>query len=599
MSDTPEPLPPVDLSDLRMTPKWVADFGNAQPQFHAHEGESQDRPRRDRGGRGGDERRGFGGGRGGPPRGGRFPGGADRGRREGGRREGGRREGGPPREGRRGDARDRGGHDRDQDRGPRFEAPAPIQGLTVSIEPDAKAVEAMAHMIRTAGKAYSVFEAAKLVLSSGDRFEVVFTLDAAGSPKFVTVPADSSVWLTREEAISHLVQSDALAQFYRAEEIELEEPKGIFTSVAICGFCGEILGPPNHHSYQTSLHRLHRERFAHIPFEDFKRRVRTDSSPEAVEKWKESQKHGAQWVILKAEVPEGGDAPRLKSRTEVETHFRTHYADSLLGETARATVPGNIPKKNLPPALYLALRRAVDEARKHLLGIAQQLCAGFEKQGLKLFKRRGGKLWVSRTRPRLLEHDIVLSDRVSRIIELVKAKPGIQMKELLETIAPAGAEKPAVSPSEPAQSASPPDSTAGEPAAAPDAGATSTPEPASVPSPKPVESERLHVLQDLHWLNSEGYLIEYSDGAVFIGVIEPPPAKPKAAKPAAPGEGASAEQPADEADADRGVAPAADEPAPEESAPETSKADTAPAPTPTTAVAGKAAESFPRPEGED
>ena len=103
MSDTPEPSPPVDLSDLRMTPKWVADFGKAQPQFHAHEGESQDRPRRDRGGRGGDERRGFGGGRGGPARGGRPPGGGDRGRREGGRREGG-----PPREGQRGDPRDRG-----------------------------------------------------------------------------------------------------------------------------------------------------------------------------------------------------------------------------------------------------------------------------------------------------------------------------------------------------------------------------------------------------------------------------------------------------------------------------------------------------------
>ena len=408
---------------------------------------------------------------------------------------------------------------------------AVIQGLTVSIEPDTKAVEAMAHMIRTAGKAYSVFDAAKLVLSSGDRFDVVFTLDAPGSPKFTTVPADGSVWLTREEAMSHLMQSDVPGQFYRAEEVELEEPKGIFTSIAICGFSGELLGPPNHHSYQTTLHRIHRERFGHIHFEDFKRRVRTDATPEAVEKWKESQRHGRQWIDLKAEVPEGGEAPRLKTRAEVDSHFRTHHADSLLGETARATVPGNIPKKNLTPALYFALRKSVDEARKHLLGIAQQLCAGFEKQGLKLFKRRGGKLWVSRTRPRLLERDVVLSDRISKIIELVKAKPGILMKELLETIAPAGAEQPPVAPP-----ASPADSTAGESAAAPDTGAASPPAPATAPepAPSPVALERVQVLKDLHWLNSEGYLIEYADSAVFIGVIEPPPAKPKTAKPAAP-----------------------------------------------------------------
>ncbi len=548
MSDTPEPTPPVDLSDLRMTPKWVADFGKSQPQFHAHEGESQDRPRRDRDHRGfGGGGGGFGGGgsssRSGPPRGGRPPGGGDRERRDGGRRDGG-----PPRAGQRDDRRDRGGFARDQDRGPRFEAPPVVPGLVTSIEPDIKAVEAMAHMIRTAGKAYSVFDAAKLVLSSGDRFDVAFTLDAPGSHKFATVPADGSVWLSREEAMSHLMQSDVPSQFYRVEEIELEEPKGNFTSIAICGFSGALLGPPNHHSYQTTLHRIHRERFAHIPFEDFKRRVRTDSSPEAVEKWKESQKRGTQWTDIKAVIPEGGEAPRLKSRAEVETHFRTHYAESLLGETARATVPGNIPKKNLPPTLYFALRKTVDEMRKHLLGIAQQLCAGFEKQGLKLFKRRGGKLWVSRTRPRLLERDVVLSDRISKIVDLVKTKPGILVKELLETIVPAPTDPTKVKPA--AAEAT------GETEASPDASATSQPAPVPVaePAPSPVDLERVQVLKDLHWLNSEGYLIEYADSAVFIGVTEPPPAKPKAVKPAPPEGAAAVEETAAEPVVDESLA---------------------------------------------
>ncbi len=384
-----------------------------------------------------------------------------------------------------------------------------VQGLVVLIEPDIKAVEAMASMIRSAGKAYSVFDAAKLVLSSGDRFDITFTIDAPNAPKFATVPADGSVWLTREDALAHLMQSNVLDQYYRAEEVELEEPKGMFTSIAICGFSGELLGPPNHHSYQATLHRIHREGFSNIHFEDFKRRVRTDSSPEAVEKWKESQRRGRQWIDLKAEVPEGGEAPRFKTRAEVDTHFRTHHADSLLGETARATVPGNIPKKNLPPTLYFALRRSVDEARKHLLGIAQQLCVGFEKQGLKLFKRRGGKLWVSRTRPKLIDSSVVLSDRISKMIELVKTKPGIHVKELVETIAP-GEETP-------------PQQAAGC--------AEAETAPVAETKPSPLAQECIQVLKDLYWLNSEGYLVEYSDSAVFIGVMEPPPAKPKAAKP--------------------------------------------------------------------
>ncbi len=302
------------------------------------------------------------------------------------------------------------------------------------------------------------------------------------------------------------------------------------------------------------MHRIHRERFSHIPFEDFKRRVRTDSSPEAVEKWKESQKRGMQWIDVKAAVPEGGEAPRFKTRSEMEAHFRTHYAVSLLGETSRATVPGNIPKKNLPPALYAALRKSVEEMRKHLLGIAQQLCAGFEKQGLKLFKRRGGKLWVSRTRPRLLDSATVLSDRISQIIERVKNKPGILVKELVESMVPAPAEQVPVK-----QAPSPAAETA-----APAAEATGETEPA----PSPVALERVQVLKDLHWLNSEGYVIEYADSAVFIGVIEPPPAKPKAAKPEASHEAAAAESTAEE--------PAAGETPTAEGTSETDAGNTAP-----------------------
>jgi hypothetical protein len=146
---------------------------------------------------------------------------------------------------------------------------------------------------------------------------------------------------------------------------------------------------------------------------------------------------------------------------------------------------------------------------------------------LKLFKRRGGKLWVSRTRPRLLDSSVVLSDRVAKIIEQVKAKPGILMKELIERLVPGAAETPAEAPA------------AETPAAETPAAETPTAETPTAPNATPAEStsnplaeERIQVLKDLHWLNSEGYLIEYSDGAVFIGVIEPPPAKPKPPKPA-------------------------------------------------------------------
>ena len=634
MSDSPESTP-LDLSDLRLMPKWVAEFGTSSPSPAADfpEEEPRSRDRRDSRGPRDQQRRSFGGGagsQGGPPRGDRRPfdkprgPSSDRGPRPPGGRDDRRTGGGGGYRQDRDRQHGRGGRDdRGGDRGgygnrPRFEqAPPPVTGLNVQVEPEAKATEAMAAMIRNAGKAYSVFDAARLVLASGDRFHVRFKMAPDASTKLFAVPTDGSLWLSREEALTHVIHGDALNDFYKVDEVELEVPKGNFTSVAVCGMTGELLGPPSHHSYQTTLHKIHREQFSHMPFEDYKRRVRTDSSPEAVEKWKESQKHGMQWTWLKGETAEGEEPKTFKSRSEMEAHFRTHHAEKLVGEVSEATVAGNIPKKLLAPSLYNHLRRAVDEGRKHLLSTAQQLCSGFERHGLKLFKRRGGKLWVSRTRPRLLEGNVVLSARIAKMVEIIKTQPGIPVKKLIETVAPSVGEPASSIPatpdaeetpvSEPAmvaealgassevvlppiEEAAPTESvdtaTVASDTAAPAEEEVPQESPAPVPTPPPAPAaavalpiapaaasaahhewsgDQLHALQDLHWLNSEGYVIEYADGVVFPGVTEPPPPKPKA--PAK--EKATGAAPVEEAQGEA----AAEAPAPEEEASAPADAD--------------------------
>lgn len=500
MSDAPEQSPLLDLSNLRLTPQWVTDFSKTSSRNDAdkYRDESQDsrgkRPFRDD--RGFGERRSF-----------------DKPQGRGGERSSGQRDdrrgSGPPRGDR--DRRPPGRNDRDN-RPPYEQEPRPVVGLKVLVEPEGRATEAMAAMIRTAGKAYSVFDAARLVLASGDRFHLKFSLPPDDSQKLYAIVADSSLWLSKEEAISQFLNSDALKEFYRTEEVELEEPKGNFTSVGVCGMSGELLGPPSHHSFQSTLHKLHRERFSNLPFEEYKRRVRTDNSPEAIEKWKESQKRSIQWVWLKGEVAEGEEPLRLKSRAEMEAHFRKNHADGLVSEVSEVTIAGNIPKHLLSVALYLHLRGAVDEARKHLLQTAQLLCTGFEHHGLKLFKRRGGKLWVSRIRPRALDTGVVLSDRINKILDLVKSKPGIHVKELIETIAP-------LAPVSEAETAVTEETAT---ASTEDAAATE-----AAPKATELSNDQVQVLKDIHWLNSEGYVIEYADGVVFPGVTEPPPPKPK------------------------------------------------------------------------
>lgn len=524
-NQTPKPSGMVDLSDLKLMPAWVGEFGK-EDKIKQRYADAEDRPQR--GGR--DDRRGGGGGFGGrddrrgpPPRrdgpgGGPpprrdGPGGGPPPRRDGpggGFRPGG--QGGPPRR----DGDDRRGPPRrfgDRDGPPQREWVEIPKDVQILIFPEDKAVDALAAHVRQTGHAFSMFDASRLVLAGGDRFMVRFRCAEERATGFYHVPADGSLFLSRDEALNHVLRSAALDEFYRVEEIELEAPKGEFASVAVCGMSGELIAPPSHHSYQTGVIRLHRERFSNMSMEDFKRRIRVESNPELVAKWKENMSKGRRWVCLKGEVPEGGEPLSLSSRADMEAHFRRTFGNDAVIEVRDATVPGNIDKQKLAHIFFIMMRQAVDAARKHLFEISQKLGAGLERRGMKLFKRRAGKQFVCRVKPRAIEPGMVFSDRLALVVEQLKTSHGLPMQKLVEAIVP---------------------SPAAEEGTAPDA-------------PKQPTEEQIAVIKDIRWLANEGYVIEYSDGMVFLGVQGEPAAKkeaPSAKKPAgdtAPAEEATAE----------------------------------------------------------
>jgi hypothetical protein len=90
------------------------------------------------------------------------------------------------------------------------------------------------------------------------------------------------------------------------------------------------------------------------------------------------------------------------------------------------------------------------------------------------------------------------------------------------------------------------------------------PAPAAPAKHAPTEAQ-INVIKDIRWLANEGYVIEYSDGMVFLGVQgEPQAAKPAAAPAAKEAAPAASEAPAesnvDEPEAE--AAPAAEVEAP-------------------------------------
>ena len=297
MSDGDKPL---QFSAKDLMPEWAQESSSSPKERRQPPGED----RGDRGGKGrGGRQRGRPGGHrgGGDRRGGGFGGRDDR--RGGGGPSGGRadRRGGPRG---RGDRRGGAGH------GNRPPEEKPLEGVNASLEPTAAAVAGLAQLIRKTLRAYPLADLAKMILKGRERYQVRFRSEEGGPPLYFC-EVDGSLWVSRDEAVNHLLNSKVIDSFYDVEIVEVDAPAGNFSVVAICGMSGKILGPPNHHEYRASVTRLHAERFSHMSIERFKSRITMESGEEAIEKWKEQVSRVKQFRV-KSEGPDEAEEAVVK-----------------------------------------------------------------------------------------------------------------------------------------------------------------------------------------------------------------------------------------------------------------------------------------------
>jgi hypothetical protein len=448
----------------------------------------------------------------------------------------------------------------------------PLPEVLVNLVPEKEGVELLARQIRLTGRAYPLFQLAGLFLQQPDRLLVQFHVKKGADgqilqPLFVC-SLDETVWLSEEEVAQHVLRQH-FDTFYQTEKVPCEPPKGTYTLVAMCGLSGTILGPPNYHDYQNKLRKLHSERYAHMPFEAYKARVRIVKDEAVVKKWLEEQSWKAEYIGLNLPEP-----VRFADREQVEQHFRATHLPNLVKHVEEHTLTTPESRRYMSRGLRALLRHTLDEQRRFPLKVASQLSQQLAGHGLHFFKVNKTVVHVCVARPHYLDlNTAVVSDRVRRIIEFIQAHPGCNRRKLLDALAPAPPPPPAPAPA-PASAA--PAGEAGATGAA--TAATATPAPAPTePGPTP---EQTAIITDLHWLIHQGHVIEFTDGR--METAQPPKPKP------APAPKAESQPGAPKAETSKAEPPAAGSPAAE--APRAETAAAAPAPA--------AAETSPVPESE-
>ena len=414
------------------------------------------------------------------------------------RPRGPRREGGPGRAQR----EDRRGPRRDDRREPR--APEqPLPEITAIIVPDEHGVESLARQIKMTGRAYPLFEIAKIILQKPERYAVRFSVkqDAEGKlaqPLFVCA-LDDTLWLSEDDAIDYILRKH-FATFYQTERTPADPPKGTYTFVAQCGLSGVVLGPPNHHDYQNQLRKLHATRFGRMPFEVFKSRVKIVRDEAVVKQWVEEQSWRTEYICLN--VPE---ALKLPNREAVQQHFGATHKESIVKPVDSHTVSG-VACRSLRGGLSRLVQNLQAEQRRFPMQIATGLSQQFAQHGLQFFKVNRTVTHVAVARPHFLDLETTpVSEGVRRIVEFIHAHPKCTRRELIETLAP--------SPSPAPIPVTPPEGETAPPAAL---ALEATP-------------EQTAVIADLHWLVHQGHVLEFANGMMDTAKKPlPRPPKPQA-----------------------------------------------------------------------
>ena len=333
-----------------------------------------------------------------------------------------------------------------QDRGRKFEdrrsgppvqedAP-PAAGVRVTIAPDQQAVHLIGKEIHQVARVYPLFDVAKILLAEKARLRAVFEAPEPHAP-LIRGKLEESVFLTREEAIRHLWNSELRNDLIEEETIEVEPPTGNFQAIARCGISGEWLGPVNFHSYQTNLRRLHRERFAKMPFELYAAKVRTERGEEAVNAWLETTKKKTRWRIKGEETEDAW----IDDRAEAERSFGSKCFDKAFEEVRVADVSGAISAKNLSPSLLTSLKIAGSHARNHPAILIPAVCRAVEIEHLPVFKRQG-KLHTGPARPHPLPANAVLAERPAAMVAWIRDNKPAKLEGLWKSVLPEGSTAP-------------------------------------------------------------------------------------------------------------------------------------------------------------
>ena len=324
--------------------------------------------------------------------------------------------------------------------------------LEIRVLPDQKALGAVIRKIQTSHRAYPLRDIARLFLENDAAYQIRIEPAKGESMPLFQCKVCGLPALSEEEIRTHVLTSH-LGDFFDVSEIETEPPAGNFVCVARCGLSGELLGPPNHHSFNTRVQEMLRTRYAHMNPETYRARIEMVRDQEAVTQWRESCRKKNVYrrkrppAPLPTEAVEGAEgAPAASEDTELplgpameRTNAELVFQREILPEQVlcvkHMVCPAAAVRKTPSARLLETVRETMNRELRFPASLFFALRGAFRHRSLHLFRanQERGQDFVVVREPAKLDSSHVVAD-LRLVLEYINEHPGCTRQELLDAL---------------------------------------------------------------------------------------------------------------------------------------------------------------------
>ncbi len=333
--------------------------------------------------------------------------------------------------------------------------------LKMSFLPERRGLGVIVRRIRKSGKAFSLPAIADLFLGKPEYYLLKVEVTDSDTKLFQCNHC-KGVFQTRPEAVEHLLKRH-IDNYFEMEVKEGAVPAGNFQYIAKCGLSGQLIGPPNHHTYREKIRQIHSQKYPDMPIAQYEQRIVTIEDEETLEQWKKEVALTTEYRLKSDETAEPVDEKAARA------YVLEHCAKEIK-ENNRFVIPAQAAWATDDPVLLRSFKNAWIHEKRFPLTLIHALRPALRHMKLKIFKVGPKETFVSAIQPSPIDPEYSVSP-INEALEYIKTHTGCKRDELMEFLL----------------------------------------------IEDPEHREKIDkVLTSLHWLIDCGHVVEFADGSLAI-----------------------------------------------------------------------------------